>query len=668
MRRHRWFILILLILALPALGQELSPNVRTVITPQGPEIPFQAFHIEELINPETGIRYRLDELITLRIENKIYFQGSGAQFLESLNKTEAHLNKQGATLRQEGVICTEKLVTDPDYLNSQFLNDLKLNASILKDKLRPALPSCESITIDHLGINLATQRLFSAEDMVEINNGVRLKASQLVARINEQQQVLCPLGYSLFEEMGGANNLLADPSNAFSKILSARENIITNLRISDFHPRFNMSALAQTKDYATIAEEARKLVEARQIPGPEQLQALRDRIPRESIPQIQIPDLPNIPSSNPPRRLNLALKKRKDWTGINEGDRSLLNVYANAYYEIRGSETEQEASAAAKVGIFIFANEINALYGHASFFAGPTQVSGSVKMSALGQDIFPEKTFSEANIYSKSEPKVFNWDFDKSYGYQFTIGIIPVFVTAGARANISVGYEVALLTTNLSGSVIPHADAAGYAEGGVGVAHLVSGGAGAELMIININPKLTGEAGILFDPNGTPFLKMGLTSFVDYSALNGRVYAFAEWPEPRLNRFPPYKIKRLEKDLFSWPGFYGHHTIMNWSIKLSPFGVTMGGDLIDQSDREETAHLKEVVDLEQRKQALHALDAQVAATERAAFLAIQNDDQSPANTTLPADHILLMDAETQSRRTRLQYIEDLIIFADSQSL
>ncbi len=200
----------------------------------------------------------------------------------------------------------------------------------------------------------------------------------------------------------------------------------------------------------------------------------------------------------------------------------------------------------------------------------------------------------------------------------------------------------------------------------MGVAHLISGGAGAEIKIIEINPKLTGEAGLRFD-NGTPFLKLALTSFVDYSVLNGRVYAFVEWPEPRLNRFPPYKIKRLEENLFAWPGFQGHHTIMNWSMELSPFGATMGGDLLDQSDREETAHLKEIIDIEERKRALHTLDGEVAAKERAAFISIQNDDQSPANTKLVEDQMLLTEATNQSRRTRQKYVDDLLSFVESGS-
>ncbi|WP_437755723.1 hypothetical protein [Sorangium sp. So ce1389] len=649
----------MLALALAApLGLAGHALADEAVLANAPPTPFVPFQLSDLKNPQTGFPLQPGEAVRIEVGGDVYFEGQAEDFLARINDLERKYCLLGVSLRQEGDVL-HVAAQDASKLNAQFLNDLGIG-DLIQSRVKEPIRGCKLLDIAHLGARPGTGRPFESGDRVEIERGMTLTARQFVARINNQEKVLCSLGYSIFHELGGPTGLtsVADPVQWLKR---KRDEIITHLGISRLNPKFDWQTIDDVKSYEEIAAEVDRVLAARKTPSPEQLHELTKQSTAELGPEFQIPDFPDIPVPVAPRRMDLALTKRKDWAGINEGSRDTLNVYANAWYEIRGSEREEEAIAEGKAGFYVLGKEINALRGYASFYAGPAEVRAHAEFRALGHDIFPPLDIAGKVSHKESVPRLFSWSFDESSVSTFFIGPIPLSVTIGARANVFLGYEVALATTEVNASVLPGADAQGYIDAGVGFGGFLSAGAGGEVDLLHLSPTLAGNVGMRFDGEGVPFLRLGLNSDLVYSALNGRVYAYAEYPVPRFG-LPPWKVKKSTLDIFSWPGFTGNYKIMNWGMDLSPFGVHLSGDLVDQTDREETRHLQQIIDIEQRKQALHNLEVDVIRKEREAFQAVMADLDGPSNRDASLQVATVGARRSDAYAARARYREQLLQF------
>jgi len=617
-------------------------------------IPFVPFTTTDLIDPATGTPYDAGAIVRFRDEEgRVLFEGARDAVLAELNASEKHYSALGRSLREGGTLSVHGYPTDAAALAQQVLTSLKL-PSALASRVGAPVANCPNFTLASLGVNPKTSRVFLASDVPVLPEGSELTAGAFIKRINEQQKVLCSLGFDLLG--AGGTDL------GLTGLLARRDAVLADLGISRFHATFALQELMESKSLSEVGEEISKAIENKEIPGPSRIfdLARENGVSLPVPPELSIPDLPDIPMPVPPKRKELALKKRKVWNGLDEGDRDLVNIYANAVFEIRGDERQESADVEGRAGTFLLGKQIELLYGFASFYAGPDKVKGEMELKALGQDLFPPKRFEERVSYTFGDPKALSYDFDESISQTVMVGPIPITVTAGARAGVYLGYEVGLGATLLRASVVPGARADAYARGGVNL-FIVSAGVGCELLLLNVSPSLGGDAGVNFDAEGLPFLHLGLNSDLNYSALDGRFYAYAEYPVPRFG-LPPWKMTRSDLDIFSWRGFHESYRIMNWAMDISHKGVFMKGDLLDQTDREEAASVQSAITLEQRKQALAEMERNVHAKERATFEAIVTDLRSDAQARLPGLVATLDEAQRAASTQKDAYRAELIRF------
>jgi hypothetical protein len=622
-------------------------------------LPFVPFTVQDIVNPATGQPCHPGETLTFPSDDGSAFSGSVDDLVASLNERERQYNQQGISLRQPGNIVHD-YPGDPELLAAQLLTDLHLSVTAMKNKVKPAVTACESLALPELGLNPRTGKVYATDDPIPVEPGVVLTATQFVGRVNNIQQVLCTLGYSFLGELGGAA-AIAGLGDGAAALVAKRDDLLAALGISRFDSKVDWQPLAAIKSYKDLKENVQSLAEARQTPSPAQLASLRQKADAVLPADLQIPDLPNIPAPIPPRRTDLDLKKRKDWSGFNEGDPSRFSAYASAYYEIRGSESQEDASAEVKAGVFVLGNEINALYGYGDLYAGPDEVHGKLMLRAFGQDLFAPLEFKDAVKYQVSDRKHFHYAQELSYNQQLFIGPIPVTITAGANTEVYVGWELALLTTELNGTLTPGGDASAFVRGGVGAGGFLSVGAEGSVLLLDLSPVLSGSAGVRFDPSGVPFLRMGLNADMQLAALDGQADAFAEYPVPRFG-LPPWTTKRSTLELCHWAGIHERQKIFNWGLELTPYGASLSGDLLDQTDRDETRHLQDLLTLDQRRQALATLEGQVDAKEHDAFAAIDGDLGSEGNRKISGAVESLQEAGTLAKGERDGYRGVLVAF------
>lgn len=617
-------------------------------------VEFKAFELSDLKDPETGLPLYPGDLVRFRVEGEIKLTLLAEEYLALMNDLEQEAARQGQSLRDDGDLVLSYL-QDPRKLDVQRLQSLKLRVDGLIDKVKAAIRDCDLLTVAQLGVNIDTSLPFRDDDLVEVEAGIALRAQDLVARLNEQQRTLCELGYSLFEDLEG------DLSPR--RVLEARSKLLRELGISRYHAVFDWQTLQEVKSFVDMAAEVNDLLRRRELPSPERLEELRRQVNAELPPELELPPLPNIPSPSPPRRMDLALKKRKEWPGVYEGDPSRFNAHAGAFYEIRGSETAQEATAEGKAGLYVLGNEVNVLHGFGQFFAGTSEVRGKFFLRMLGQDVTDPLDVHHSLSYTKSDPRAFYREWRFEYSQSFMAGPVPVVVSAGALAEVALGYELGLALLELQGKLLPSAAGSAFVRGGVGVGGFLSAGAEGSVDILRFTPTLSGSAGVRFDSAGVPFLRLGLNSDLVMSALSGSVAAYAEYPAPRVG-IPPWKRKRATHEIFRFDGLRWNQKIMNWGMEVNPFGATLTGDLLDQTDREETQALQGAIDLQQRSEALSSLEQTVAQKERDSFAHILGDLGSSASASVPMEGLLIERRLAEVLAARVRYLDGLIEFTE----
>lgn len=605
-----------------------APSDTTVVDRDKGAIPFVPFTMDDLINPETGRPYTPSEVIHVEIDGKLAFQGRADEFLEQMNLVEKHYAELGTSLR--GLESQSLLEIAKNGGNiRQRLEALRLSATGLRDKVRDALQQCDFITVRDLGINVETRVPFLKDDVVALENGVRLTAEQLVERLNYQQDTLCRLGYDLFE------GVQRSADDALARLLARRTSLLQDLGIPSYHPTFDLAELGHIPDAVEMADDIRKAIEQRRMPSAKTLDALAREAGGLLPPEWTVPDMPNIPSPELPKRRDLALKKRKTWGGMNVGSRDVAAIYSNAWYEVRGQEKPTialDARGEAKAGAYVLGNEVNVVYGSGIFTAEKESgVSVNVALKVFGKDVFDPIEGKDPASYTKSDPRAFHIEKKlPPYESQFAIGPIPVKVKAQFSGEMYIGYEVGLGLDGVHGKVTPGAVANLHVEGGVGVSGL-SAGASGDIVLLDGSIPVYGGAALRFE-DGSPFLSLSVYGDAQYRYLDGHVSAYAEYPWFRCKSLTKcgFTNKRAERELFAWTGGGGKTRFFNWGMDLRPYGVKMRGDLIDQTDREELAALEEAATLEQRKLDTAKAEREVVEKERRVITAMMADLGSEA--------------------------------------
>ncbi len=572
-------------------------------------VPFVPFKIGEFCKVYDGgacrTFYRQESEIYVQhdsFKNEV-FEGTIGAYVAHLNDQERDLNAIGYSLRpekdnaeEESLANAYEIPTDSSALKSQLLYSLNLDADKVLPNLLGINPKSDCPQLPVPGSNVESSK--TQFPLVSIPGVMKMPLDQVVKKFNQQQEVLCSLGLSFFDYVD--IELVKEPITFFQNLAELKDKLLSKIGISKFAEVFNMEGLENIATFTDLAKQINDLITGKGISSPEQIFALKDQMNKVIPAEYQIPDVPNIPAPVPPDRQYLDLKKKKTWSGFNIGDKNLFQTYANAYYEIRGSEQVRSATAYGAAGLHILGKEINALGGYADAYAGPDKITADLKFQAFGQDVFPPKHFDGTPSIVVGKPRAWDFDFDKAYSQVFMVGIVPVTVKAGGKINVGVGYEFAIHLTELTATAYPYALASAYASGTAGIPGLLAVGAEADLLLIGGRVPLTGRAAVQFDEMGYPYLKIGLDSKVEIETLKGRVFAYAEYIVPRAS-LPPWKKKKSTFDLINWKGDKQFRPIMNWGIEIGRNSTKISGDLADQTDRDEANKLDETLKINDRK-------------------------------------------------------------------
>ncbi len=477
-------------------------------------IEFKPFNYNDIVNPVTGNVAQSGEHLKIVANGNVLFEGLAQDLLSNLNLVEKHYCSLGQSLRIGGKLLLTETLTNPRLMYAQMMNDLQIEQEQVLDKVLPQRKDCPEIDFEFMGMHPLKLVPYLPKDKIQFDDGPPMSAEDFVERINEQQKIACAMGYSLLDGL----NAGADVVN---EVMHSRSLFMQDFGISKYLPRFNMEPLKKAlKAGGAVAEEVGRWVEQKTKAGFESIRRATAKMGIHIPEHLSISDLPNIPTVNIPQRQDLAIKKRKEWTGLNRGERSLFNVFATAFYDIRGDETSEELTAEGKAGVVIFGHEIRALQGTIQAYGGPEEVSGRLYLQALAFNI-DRRAEKRDQIISVVEPNALNYEYREGYAATFTVGPIPVGFSAGAAARVGVGWELGIRGVAATGQIGPYIAARAFVEGVVGFSGFLSAGASAALELISMTSELRGHAGLRFEDDATPVLGSELNAQVRYSMLRG---------------------------------------------------------------------------------------------------------------------------------------------------
>ncbi|RYZ85720.1 MAG: hypothetical protein EOP04_15380 [Proteobacteria bacterium] len=229
---------------------------------------------------------------------------------------------------------------------------------------------------------------------IRIPGVIDMPIDELIRRLNEQQDVLCSLGYSYFDYID--IDTIKSPLQFFDQILRLKDELLSKLGLSKLSQTFAMEDVKAIEGVIDIAKSIQNLISAKGQPSPEQIYDLSQKLNTVLPAGYDIPNIPNIPSPIPPSRAYLDLKKRKDWSGLKYGNDDLISTYAKAYFELRGSQDEQSAQAYGDGGLYIFGRSISAVGGYVDGIAGKNGVEANAALKVFGQSVFTPLNYKDS--------------------------------------------------------------------------------------------------------------------------------------------------------------------------------------------------------------------------------------------------------------------------------
>lgn len=626
------------------LSERLEEKLTGVVL--GEETPYTPFTKEEVRELSTNdqtetnsmrVEYRFEdgsqvEYVVFVDENNVeFFSMPMDEFVAQLNALEAELAPLGASLRKEGSEFLENVfeyAKNPDLFKQQIINAVALSLKeegeeklkgYLNDYLdETELPGCPQINPQDVYQKIPG---LGADSYIQTPTGEVMKASEYIKFINNTSKVLCMVAapfllegdfFSMGED-GWLNIPDGMTKNDFlDKIYDLLKSALENLESSPGN--YIPSSFVESELFDDVMDRLRDATERLAEATAEALASAVKKVV-ETLPEdLKIPKIPSIPAVAPQPNLNLELKKRKTWPGFNIGNRDIVAAQADAFYELRGTETEQRGEAYGRAVAYLISRQLNVLSGDAYYHVGPSNLEVQVEYKILAKDIVRMRAdlndgdgsnlqyqYSTANLPPQDHPLRYGLKYGASY--HFAVGPIPVNVELGISGNLQLDYEVAMNPVMLHGGLTPSTNLNGYADGSAGWKGVLEAGAGAELKFIEFSAPLTGDVMLKFDDIGRPYVSMDIVANTGVRALDGRIYAYARYLVPRWG-IPPWKKRTSRSTIYRWTGLKYEKRIFNWGMEYGRRGVRMRGDIIDQNDVEHEHALQEALELHEREQRL----------------------------------------------------------------
>jgi hypothetical protein len=627
---------------------------------------------------ESGVTYLVfstntDGIITKVIQNK-------SEVMTELNAMEEELNKIGLTFRDteesiENIKLAWLTAQDPKELESQLLAEMNIVRSEMENAadlclVRFVPPSeCPQFSKDDL--------ISTFEDTIgfdiPVKDGQLASIDEFLLKINQVSKVACALG-----SVGGAfpdfpyeidvNGLtwysfegIFAKFPTFDLFFGNIELSLKNLSLQfpSIHPfldNFNFNLDAINVDFTAFYNAALNLST--------ELSLLLNQIKLDLNADLGI-DFPDANGStfdytkytgvDEPTKSSLDIIKAKEWQGFEFGNKSTLQASAFAWAELRGGENAHSFQAYGFIGSHILDNELALISGYVDARAGygsqehkkstntdsgtvtseettiTAEQSFQVKLKVFGENWVDEsKGYEQVETIQTSiewvSPDTNLYNFQYGYTYVFMIGPVPVTIELGA--GMSIGYE-AQIGANLKqlyAKLVPKADAYAYIEVGVNIV-VLEVGAGANLLILNGNLPISGTADLSFNDKFEPTLDMSISADIEYTALQGAVYAYVKYYVPRLG-IPPWKKQEKQKNFFTWKGNHSSRRVMSWGVTYGPEGSVTRGDALSVSGPILDAELANEPDLQIKSEKINAyrddIESRISAFEASMQQATNN--------------------------------------------
>ena len=449
------------------------------------------------------------------------------QLAESLNQMGREVAAFGYDLRDDELAEQKvwKKFTDPEAMRNGLIKSLRLAGveAVLRLVGQP-LPGFHPIDLSDL---LARVPQLRADQSIWLPFAGRMTVAQALLHINDVEARFALLGINLRDEL----KVVLD-ADFFDNYLRARKRWFEAHGLGAFEGRLAALGFEGTKSFAQVDAEVNEVVRSLQSPTIERLASLREPAGRE-IPALEdIPIVSNLPEPVTPRFQELALEARKDWSGLDFGDRSRFATGVTAYAEIRAN---RDAGMLALLGggeatAYVADNANVVANAYVDMRVAPVGIDGKVHFASVGLES-QEWVIKESLEYRRSG-EIFRRDLPKlEYPTTFAVGPVPVFAMAGIKGTVALNYKIGLTLLSISGSIAPTTHVTGYLVAGVGIPSF-QGGPYGNLIVLDANAPVEGNALIRFNPSGAPFMRLSLVGTVDFRALDGELGVFLEYPSP----------------------------------------------------------------------------------------------------------------------------------------
>ena len=680
---------------------------RLVAAVQEPQIEYVAFTKSEVRQLATDTENWSVETDENNVEWTVLRDDLGEELyreklddlINSLNQMEQPLNQIGVSLRSDdelgGLEKVWEYFTDPDQFKDQAINAFAIP---LRDEAiatareylnETEIEQCPQLDPEDVYAHIDD---LTADTEVELSTGDKMKADEYIDYMNDSVKVMCiiaaPFLYegSLFPwdiNLPSPNWPAGLGKNEF--VSEMNRLLLTALSALDIDPiGFIPESFLSNELYHAALARIQSVTERILSNAAEALLWALAKAAQNVPSDLKIPQIPSNPAVEPNPQFDLELKKRKDWKGFDIGDHDIVGAEAFAYYELRGNDKAQAAEIYGKAVGYVLSRELNIVSGRADYRVDAKQVNASLEFKTLAKDLvsFNSQNALEYSVNSKEiadSDHPFRATIKKSHKHKFYVGPVPINVEIGVDGFTKLDYEVVLNPVNVYGGITPATGVDGFADGSAGFKGLLAAGVEANLTFIDFSAPMSGTSELSFDDFGRPSLSMDIIGSTKVNALDGKIDAYAEYVVPRWG-LPPWKKKKKRSTIFGWRGLDYSKRIFNWGITYGQYGVSMRGNLLDQTDIAHEEALRSAILLSERHELLTSYSNTVNERVHRIVVGVESEIASDRGAsvhsivgTLETDNVdpvvaILANLETDISGTSVSVREELTRDTDGDGL
>ncbi len=487
--------------------------------------------------------------------------------------------------------------------------------------------------------NPSTGEKYLPNQEIEIAPGKKMLAMDYFNQLNETEQKLNAMGYSLREADG---ETLAELDRCAS-LLQEQASVFEGDR--DKNP-LSLSELERRKKELENKWEAYK----QNIPS-------LDTLWRNAADESVVVRLPERPPFTAPTPVAVRVEpkpviKTRTWT-FEQGDKAKFWVKAVGEVSMTGSRQMTELSAKGTFEAAMmkaFDRQIAEATANAKVGKDQEPVL-TLKLAVLNKDLW-NPTYRAGDTAERTNKLLHHADkkshaIDESMTWRFAVGPIPCAFRAGVEGELGIawGYDVAL--TAVGGQAGPYAAANAYVQSGIDIG-IAGAGIEGSLNLIKDTFTLAGDASVDFVDE--PKIVLDMSASNEVSALGGKLSAYAN-----VDLF--IKKWTARATIWDWAGYSSKQDIFHFKYIWTPTGARVEGD----------ARPEDVAEVASVNAELQLASFQNEANERLhqVMTAINNDLASPSVADVVREQALEASVSQELEKSITSYLKGLQQWLDS---